>query len=203
MQEMGWLSIRIFKFIYFDTSFWSVWNLDYAESDRSVNPVGVSQPRPWACTFSLLKPPLHNWIWSGKTCRIVYSWTQRCRLTMSAEETKLSGEVDTWEGRANLQETRTGWKSVQTIFYLSAQPRHWSTAPTCAGETAESCPPLSRRWRALRAAGSEMCHMLTEFESPSGGAAQAAEGHRSELLCAQTSALPSIFQCSPSWHSQG
>lgn len=123
MQEMGWLSIRIFRIIYFDTSFWSVWNLDYAESDRSVNPVGVSQPRPWACTFSLLKPPLHNWIWSGKTCRIVYSWTQRCSLTTSAEETKLSGEVDTWEGRDNLQETRTGWKSVQTIFYLSTQAK--------------------------------------------------------------------------------
>lgn len=104
MQEMGWLSIKIFKIIYFDTSFWSVWNLDYAECDRSVNPVGVSQPSPWACTFSLLKPPLYNPTWSGEAFRIVYSWAQRCSLTTSAKETKVSGEVDTWEGRHNLQE---------------------------------------------------------------------------------------------------
>lgn len=46
MQEMGRLSTKILKIIYFDTLFWSVWNLDYAESDGSVNSVGLSQPSP-------------------------------------------------------------------------------------------------------------------------------------------------------------
>lgn len=137
--------------------------------------------------------------------KLVYSWTQWWRGAAWKHLLRTpKWEVDTWEGRANLQEDldRLEERANNFLFFLHRQ-KHESAAATCAGETAEACSPLSRRWRALRAARSEMCHMLMEFESPSGGAAQVAEGHSSKLLCAQTPALPSIFQCSPSWHRQG
>lgn len=107
------------------------------------------------------------------------------------------------KGDPTCRKTRRGWKSVQTIFYLSAQVKTTKHSTNLCRRNSWIPLSLVKKMKSLRAARSEMGHMFTEFESPSGGAAQAAEGHRSKLLCAQTPALPSIFQCSPPWYRQG
>lgn len=179
---MGWLSIKIFN-ISFDTLIWSVWNLDNTESDGSVNPVGLSQPSPehslfhssnHLCTTGLDQEKL------PELC-ILNTVGERCSLTTFAEDTKVRAEMPTWEGRANLQEDQDRLEECANNFLSFSIVKTAEVHTSLCRRNSWILLSLVRKMKSLRAAGSEMCHMLTESESPSGAAAQVAEGQGSEL----------------------
>lgn len=198
---MGWLSIKIFKIIYFDTSFWSVWNLDKAESNGSSGSLSAQPlsmhfftPQTTTVQLDLIRKSFQN-------CVFLNTVVERCSLTTFAEHTKLSEEVDTSEGRANLQEDQDRLEECANNFLSFSTGKNTEVQHQLVQE--KQLNPALPCQEDEELARSEMWHMLIEFESPSGAAAQVAEGHGSKLLCAQTSALPSKFQGSPSWYRQG
>lgn len=136
--------------MYFDTLFWSVWNL-YCRIWWICEPSGSLSAQLLSMHFFHSSKHLCTTGLSQKKLAelsILNTVVERGSLTTSAEDTKVSGEMHTWEGRANLQEDQERLEKCANNFLSFSTGKTTEVHTSLCRRNSWSLLCLVRRWRA-------------------------------------------------------